>query len=133
MLPLAATSPAHNMSSRLSRTPRSVTLGATEGELEVRMDFVDCTGNTASVASAFADVDAIEINEASKLAPFRAGDRRVSTYPRIYVEADAALPNEAIRPIAVEPDQPNDRVAGVPCILNCCKALFRVVLFYELR
>jgi GT2 family glycosyltransferase len=134
MPPVAAVIiPAHNESSHISRTLQAVTQGAAEGELEVVVVCNGCTDDTASIASAFAGVDVIEIAEASKLAALRSGDERATVFPRVYLDADVALTTEAIRSIAADLQRPGILVAGVPGQMDLSEASLPVALFYEFR
>ena len=125
--------PAHNESANISRTLRAVTQGAADGELQVVVVCNGCTDDTASVASAFAGIDVIEIAEASKLAALRAGDERATAFPRVYLDADIALTTEAIRSIAAELERPGILAAGVPGQMDLSDASLPVALFYEFR
>lgn len=125
--------PAHNESLGISRTLRAVTRGATEGEFEIVVVCNGCTDDTASVASSFPGVDVIEIPEASKLAALRAGDKRATVFPRVYLDADIALPTDAVRSIAAELERPEVLVAGVPGRMDLSEAPLPVALFYEFR
>ena len=57
-----------------------------------------CTDSTADVASNYA-VEVYELDVASKAAALREGDRRSTTGPRIYLDADVVLTSNAARTV----------------------------------
>lgn len=125
--------PAYNESAGIARTLRAVTGDAAEGELQVVVVCNGCTDDTALVAAGFTGVDVVEIEDASKLAALRAGDRRATVFPRVYLDADIELSTAAIRAIATELQRPEVLVAGVPGRMDLSEASLPVALFYEFR
>jgi glycosyltransferase involved in cell wall biosynthesis len=74
--------------------------GAEPGQLEVVVVCNGCTDGTADVARTHGDdVHVIETSIASKTAALNLGDRRVSGFPRFYVDADVALPFASVQRI----------------------------------
>jgi glycosyltransferase involved in cell wall biosynthesis len=70
-------------------------------ELEIVVVCNGCTDATADVARGYGDrVHVIETPVASKTAALNLGDRRVSGFPRFYVDADVTLALESVRRIA---------------------------------
>jgi hypothetical protein len=77
---------------------------ADEEDLEIVVIANGCADDTAAVAGKHAGVRVLELTEASKSAALNAGDAAVSTFPRIYLDADIALPPGSIRALAAALD-----------------------------
>jgi hypothetical protein len=72
--------------------------GVAPGELEVAVVCNGCRDETAEIARRFGhSVSVIELDEASKPAALRAGDRHLQTFPRLYLDADVVLPGRTAR------------------------------------
>lgn len=85
--------PAHNESAVIRRCLTSLLGGGEPGELEVAVVCNGCRDDTAEVARTWGpSVTVIEIEQASKPAALRAGDRLLRTFPRLYLDADVMLP-----------------------------------------
>ena len=72
--------------------------GIAPGDLEVAVVCNGCRDDTAERARRFGrSVTVIEIDEASKPAALRAGDRHLRTFPRLYLDADVVLSGRTAR------------------------------------
>jgi glycosyltransferase involved in cell wall biosynthesis len=84
--------PAHNEGAVISRCLHHLFEGTDAGDFEVAVVCNGCDDDTAAVARASAPpVEVIELDEASKPAALRAGDRLLRTFPRLYLDADVVL------------------------------------------
>jgi glycosyltransferase involved in cell wall biosynthesis len=90
--------PAHNEAAVIRRCLDRLFEGANPGELEVAVVCNGCDDDTAAVARASGHpLEVIELEEASKPAALRAGDRLLRTFPRLYLDADVVLRGEVAR------------------------------------
>src|SRR5262249_5142571 len=81
--------PAHNEAAVIERCLKTLFEGTEPGELEVAVVCNGCRDATADLARAFGQaVTVIELEEGSKPAALRAGDRCLRTFPRLYLDAD---------------------------------------------
>jgi glycosyltransferase involved in cell wall biosynthesis len=88
--------PAHNEGQVIGRCLDALFAGLEPGELEVIVVCNGCIDDTAAVARGSGyPVRVIELAAASKSAALREGDRAARTFPRLYVDADVALPGPA--------------------------------------
>jgi glycosyltransferase involved in cell wall biosynthesis len=93
--------PAHNESSVIARTLKTITGGAEPGELDVIVVCNGCSDDTAAVARRFAPtVRVIETGIASKTHALNLGDEAAQAFPRIYADGDVLITVEAIRQLA---------------------------------
>ena len=92
--------PAHNESAVIGRCLHRLFQGIDAADLEVAVVCNGCDDDTAAVARASGHpVEVIELAVASKPAALRAGDRLLSTFPRLYLDADVVLPGPVARRI----------------------------------
>src|SRR6476659_6853296 len=84
--------PAHDEAAVIGRCLRSIEAAVRERDLEVVVVCNGCADATADVAASFPWARVVEIDEASKPAALRAGDRAVSAFPRVYLDADVVVP-----------------------------------------
>lgn len=90
--------PAHNEAKVIRRCLDALLTGLTPGELEVVVSCNGCTDGTADIVrSSWPDVRVIELAQASKPAALRAADEALTTFPRIYLDADVVLPARSAR------------------------------------
>ena len=97
-----------------------------EGELEVVVAANGCSDGTARVARTF-PVHVLELDQASKAAALRAGDDAVTSFPRIYLDADVLLPSASARAVLAHLQRPDALAARPPLAYDtsCCSALVR--------
>jgi glycosyltransferase involved in cell wall biosynthesis len=85
--------PAHNEEAVIGRCLDRLLEGIDPAGLEVAVVCNGCHDATADVARASGHpVQVIELDEASKPAALRAGDRALRAFPRLYLDADVVLP-----------------------------------------
>jgi glycosyltransferase involved in cell wall biosynthesis len=90
--------PAHNEAAVIGRCLRHLFEGIDRSDIEVAVVCNGCTDDTAAVARASGyPVRVIELDEASKPAALRAGDRLLRTLPRLYLDADVVLHGSTAR------------------------------------
>ena len=125
---------AHNESSVIARTLRSIVTDATVGEVDVVVICNGCTDSTASVARGFGPfVRVIETETLGKAHALNLGDEVAAGFPRIYVDADVVITTEAIRTLARRLER-GDVLAAAPTAkydLAGCSWVVRA--FYEVR
>jgi glycosyltransferase involved in cell wall biosynthesis len=92
--------PAHNEAAVISRCLDSLLSGFKPGELDVIVACNGCTDATADIVrSSGHAVRVLEVEAASKPAALRAAEKELSTFPRIYLDADVVLPAAAARQV----------------------------------
>jgi glycosyltransferase involved in cell wall biosynthesis len=127
--------PAHNEERVIRRCLEALTDG-TNGTgrpsaafpLEIVVVCNGCTDQTAVVARQFPQVTVIEIPESSKVAALNTGDKVVTAWPRIYLDADSELSNASARSLlreAVHQKNPAIVTAAVEFETSGCSALAR--------
>lgn len=90
--------PAHNEAAVIGRCLANLFDGIEPGDLEVAVVCNGCRDNTADTVRALGrSIAVIELDEGSKPAALRAGDRRLRTFPRLYLDADVVLPGRTAR------------------------------------
>ena len=88
--------PAHDEASVIGRCLTSIEAAVRERHLEVVVVCNGCADATAEVAASFPWARVLELEQPSKPAALRAGDRIVSAFPRIYLDADVVLPASSL-------------------------------------
>jgi hypothetical protein len=83
--------PAHDEERVLGRTLSCLLAGADPGRFEVVVAANACTDRTVEVAEAFSGVTVLDLPEPDKPAALAAGDTHLTTFPRIYLDADVEL------------------------------------------
>jgi glycosyltransferase involved in cell wall biosynthesis len=90
--------PAHDESAVIGRCLHHLFEGIDAADLEVAVVCNGCHDDTAAAARASGHpVKVIELNEASKPAALRAGDRVLRSFPRLYLDADVVLAGPTAR------------------------------------
>lgn len=128
--------PAHDESDVVERCLRVLLADARPGEFEVAVVANGCSDDTAARAVAAAallpcEVMVLQLAAASKPAALRAGDGAVSTYPRLYVDADVSCPTATARALAAALRDPcaelavPERVVDLDGVTRPARAYFR--------
>jgi len=108
-------------------------MDAEQGEFDIVVVCNGCTDATAEEARTFAGLRVVELEEPSKVAALREGDRQTDVFPRIYLDGDVELSTQAARDL-VEPLRSGVALAaGVPGRYALDDAPLGVQLFYEFR
>lgn len=95
--------PAHNEVSGLSRLLPALLDGAEQGEFTVLVVCNGCTDGSAAEARKYgADVEVVELREASKSAALAAGGARIKAFPVAFIDADVALDTASLRALVAE-------------------------------
>ena len=90
--------PAHNEAAAIRRCLDALFAGIDAGELEVVVVCNGCRDDTAELArSSGHPIQVLELRQGSKPAALRAGDRAVTSFPRLYLDADVVLDGSAAR------------------------------------
>ena len=125
--------PAHNEQGRIGRTLQALVMDAQEGEFDIIVVCNGCTDATVEETRAFPGVRVVELEEPSKVAALREGDRRTDVFPRIYLDGDVELSTQAARDLAEPLRDGVALAAGVPGRYALDDAPLGVQLFYEFR
>ena len=84
------------------------------GDLEIVVVCNGCTDDTSAVAGAFEQVKVITTGIASKTAALNLGDESVSSYPRLYLDADVRLERDCVRRLFDSLDRGSLAVSPAP-------------------
>lgn len=105
--------PAHNEERGLSRLLPALLGGAEPGEFAVLVVCNGCTDRSAAEARRHgADVEVVELREASKSAAMAAGGARVGAFPVVFADADVTLDTAGLRALAAEVGRAGILAAG---------------------
>lgn len=104
--------PAHNEQRVLPRLLSRLVDGARPGEFDIVVVANGCTDDTADVARSVPGVQVIETPVAAKGHALTLGDHAVSTFPRLYVDADIELGAADVRSLADAVRSPGILAAG---------------------
>jgi len=126
--------PAHNEAAVIGRCLDSLLDGFKPGELQVVVACNGCTDGTADIVrSSGHDVRVIEVTTASKVAALRAADEILSTFPRIYLDADVVLAGTAARRVINELRIGGSLVARPPIEYDTNRSSLLVRSYYRAR
>jgi glycosyltransferase involved in cell wall biosynthesis len=127
--------PAHNEETVIGRCLNALTAGSRVREIEVAVIANGCTDDTVGVARGFlADIPGltiVELAEASKSAALNAGDDAVLAFPRIYLDADIVLDDEALDWLIKTLTTPQGRVSSPHICFDLGQAHWAVRQFYR--
>ena len=89
--------PAHNEVAVIRRTLACLARPLGTGKVQVIVACNGCVDGTEAAASSVPGVEVIRVQEPSKVAALNAGDRAATLWPRIYLDADIEISEEALR------------------------------------
>jgi hypothetical protein len=90
--------PAHDERTVIRRCLDHLFDGIDAAAIEVAVVCNGCRDDTADIARASGyPIEVVELDEASKPAALRAGDRRLRAFPRLYLDADVVVPGPTVR------------------------------------
>lgn len=126
--------PAHNESSVIARTLGAWVDGLSAGELDVVVVCNGCTDNTADVARRFLPPEkVIESEVASKTHALNLGDQKVSTFPRVYVDADIVISVDALRALKRQLEEGGVLAVAPTPDINLSGCSWPVRKYYDIR
>jgi glycosyltransferase involved in cell wall biosynthesis len=125
--------PARNESPVIARTLAAMVSGAAPGEIGVVVVCNGCTDNTAEIARNFGPpVRVIETGIGNKSHALNLGDQ-VSSFPRMYVDADVVIPLAALHALAARLEDGGALAVAPRANINCDGATWCVRAYYDVR
>ncbi len=121
--------PAHDEERPLARTLRALQDAARQETAEVVVVANACTDGTVDVARA-AGVRVVELAEASKAAALTAGDAAVTSFPRIYLDADVVLAPGTLDHLAAALRRDDVLAAAPRIVFDTSRSSWPVRAFY---
>jgi glycosyltransferase involved in cell wall biosynthesis len=126
--------PAHNEGAVIGRCLDNLFEGIDPTHLEVGVVCNGCSDDTAVVARACGHpVEVIELDEASKPAALRAGDRRLRAFPRLYLDADVVLRGPIARQVLEQLTRDGSVAARPPIRYDTAHSSAIVRRYYRAR
>jgi glycosyltransferase involved in cell wall biosynthesis len=126
--------PAHNEAAVIRRCLDALLVGFLPGELDVVVVCNGCKDGTADIARSCAyPVRVIEVPQASKPAALRAADDALTTFPRLYLDADVILPTDSARVVLDRLRSGPALAARPPISYDTVSAPLLVRSFYRAR
>lgn len=124
--------PAHNEASNILTCLRTVTEFGQTVPLEVIVAANGCTDRTVELARSLSGVRVLDLPVASKVQTLNAADQIATCFPRIYLDADVQLDQEALRCLieTLTTDRPRLAVPSVRYDLGAADCLVR--RFYQI-
>jgi glycosyltransferase involved in cell wall biosynthesis len=123
---------AHNEAQVIARCLDPLHSLVVSGQLQVVVVCNGCSDDTARIARMHAGVQVLELNEASKAAALRAGDR-VSVGPRIYLDADVVMTADAVLAVLGVLEGGGALAARPPILFDSTAARWPVQQWYTIR
>lgn len=124
--------PAYNEAEAIGATLESLVGGSVSGsDLEVIVAANGCRDATADIARSHG-VEVLEIAEASKTAALNAADASTSTFPRVYLDADAMASPALIRALGEAVSEPGAAGATARRDLDLAGCDWQVRAFYRI-
>jgi exopolysaccharide biosynthesis WecB/TagA/CpsF family protein len=128
--------PAYNEAAVIKRTLVPLSRAAVEGYIELVVVCNGCTDNTADLARSVAGARVVELEQGSKPAALNAGDAAVTQWPRLYLDADIRISDEAVLAVldrlakgdvlVARPDSQYDSRGASPWVRSYYRARNRV-------
>lgn len=106
--------PAHNEALVIGGLLRTLADEIRSGTLETVVVCNGCTDETAAVAGSFAGVKVVEVDTPSKVVALNIGDASVTTFPRLYLDADIAIEVEDLYAVVAALEGHASAAAPVP-------------------
>lgn len=126
--------PAHNESTVLGRTLKSLAPALRNGKVEVIVACNGCTDNTEAVARTFPRVRVVSVAAASKAAALNAADKVATKWPRIYLDADIELgPGSLVHTLRELAQEEGPLAARPPFVYDTIGASWLVRAYYRAR
>lgn len=98
--------PAHNEASVMARTLRPLAGLAASGDIEVIVACNGCTDATAALAASFPGVTVLDLAEPGKTNALNAADAAATRWPRLYLDADIEITEQALADVFTHLSQP---------------------------
>jgi len=123
--------PAHNEQSVIGRLLEALTETSLDGPPEIVVVANGCTDDTAGTARAYQGVTVVETPVPSKTRALALGDQYVSSFPRLYVDADVVLRAQDVRALCSALRDQDLRAAGPTRMLPMDGASWSVRWYYD--
>lgn len=123
--------PAHNEQSVIGRLLDALTETPLDGPAEIVVVANGCTDDTAAVAGAYPGVTVVETPVPSKTRALALGDQHVSSFPRLYVDADVVLRAQDVRALCSGLRDQDLRAAGPTRMLPMEEVSWPVRWYYD--
>lgn len=88
--------PAHNEATVIARTLRPLAARAAAGDIEVIVACNGCTDATAALAASFPGITVLDLTEPGKTSALNAADAIATRWPRLYLDADIEMTEQAV-------------------------------------
>ncbi|MQW74790.1 glycosyltransferase [Nocardioides sp. dk4132] len=105
---------AHDEEAVIGHTLDTLLAGAAPDELEVVVAANGCRDRTVQVAEQRPGVTVVEVARASKTHALNVADRLATGFPRVYLDADIAVPVTAVRALCAALEGPGAPLVAVP-------------------
>lgn len=106
--------PAHNEAAVIGTTLESLRPLLETAQVQAVVACNACTDETAKIARSFPGVTVVEIEQASKVAALNAAEAVAQGWPRIYLDADIAIPPQTVRALLTALDTERAAAARPP-------------------
>ncbi|NPC97937.1 glycosyltransferase family 2 protein [Nocardioides sp. zg-DK7169] len=112
--PVSVVIAAHDEEAVIGHTLDTLLAGAAPGELDVVVAANGCRDRTVQVAEQRPGVTVVEVARASKTHALNVAERLATGFPRIYLDADIAVPVTAVRALCAALEGPSAPLVAVP-------------------
>jgi len=114
MSPVSVLIAAHDEEAVIGRTLDTLLAGAAPGELDVVVAANGCHDRTVEVAEQRGGVRVVEVARASKTHALNVAEQLATGFPRVYLDADIAVPVTAVRTLCAALTGPGAPLVAVP-------------------